>query len=428
MARNLRVGFEEAASEYPDKIIIKYKEDTEWTGVSYNDFRDRARSLSAFLLEEKVEKNDKIAVLMENRPEWPLVFFAVVSAGAVSVPVDPGSAAEEIENILKDSECRFAFVGESSVALMEEMRRRCPSIEKVISVDSDAFKDAASRPSERAVDVEIDAGDPACILYTSGTTAEPKGVVLSHNNLLANCGSIHKSGMITQKDTVVSVLPLHHAYPLTATMILPLLYGGGIIYPGSMRGEVLMEAMREAGATVFVAVPQIFYSFYQKITETIKKIPFPFSLLFRSAVGFLYRIRERTGMNLARYFLYGIHRKFGRSMRVFISGGAKLDEDVEEALLRFGFTILEGYGLTETSPVLTYSPFKRPKIGSVGVPVPDVELKIADKNEEGIGEVMARGPNIMEGYYRREALTAQVIKDGWLHTGDLGYIDEDGYL
>jgi len=428
MERNLIEKFEKAALEHLNKTAIQHKKRGRWLDISYGGFRNSVRSLSAFLLEEGIEKEEKVAVLMENRPEWPLVFFSTLCAGAVSIPVNPGCTPEEIENILKDSECKFVFVSEDSFVLADEVCRRCPSIKKVISVDSDAFKDAVKKTSERRGEAEVGGHDLACILYTSGTTGEPKGVMLSHGNLLSNCDSMRRLNLLTQKDNIVSILPLHHAYPLTATMIFPLLYGGRIVYPGTMRGSALLEAVREAGATVFIAVPQIFYSFHQKITDALKKIPFPFNLLLKFAVGFSYKIRKKTGLNLPRYLLYGVHRKFGRSMRLFVSGGAKLDENVERDLSKFGFTILEGYGLTETSPILTMNPLKKPKIGSAGLPVPDVELRIANKNEKGIGEVIARGPNIMKGYYKRADLTADVIKDGWFWTGDLGHIDEDGYL
>ncbi|MFQ5952394.1 MAG: AMP-dependent synthetase/ligase, partial [Candidatus Omnitrophota bacterium] len=426
--QNLREKFEEAASKQPEKIAIKHKKDSEWGSTSYKELCDSVRSVSVFLQEEGVGKDDKIAILLENRPEWPLVFFSTVFIGAISIPINPGAAREEIENILRNSECKYIFTGESSLGLVEEISHACPTVKKVVSVDSDEFKSAAKRTPEELKKTEIGRDDLACILYTSGTTAEPKGVMLSHENLLANCDSQYRVGLITQEDNVISILPLHHIFPLTATMILPLLYGGRIVYPGTMRGEAVLEAVRESGVSVFIAVPQIFYSFHQKILEGIKKVPFPINLLLKLIVRFLNGIRKKTGVNLARYFFRSIHGRFGRSMRIFVSGGAKLDENVGKDLFRLGFTILEGYGLTETSPVLTINPFKKPKIGSVGLPVPDVELKVIEKNKEGIGEVVARGRNIMKGYYKREDLTADVIKDGWFHTGDLGYIDEDGYL
>ncbi len=431
MARNLIEKFEDTAIKYSHKIAIQYKtSEGGWTEISYGELKSNIKALSAFLSEQNIEKDEKVAILLENRPEWPVIFFSALSLAAVSIPINPEAAQKEIENILINSRCKIAFVGADSFLLKEEnLAEKLPFIKKVISVDSDAFKEALKKHPSQTKKAETGEHNLACILYTSGTTDEPKGVMLSHKNLLSNCDSVYRVNLITEKDSVISVLPLHHAYPLTVTMLLPLLYGGKIVYPGTMRGEALLEAMREVNPTVFVAVPQIFYSFHQKIIEKFGKIPFPFNLLFKIIIGFLYfKVRNKTGVNLTRYLFYGLHRKFGKSMRLFASGGAKLDENIERDLFKFGFTILEGYGLTETSPVLTFNPLKKPKIGSVGLPVPDVELKILDKDEQGIGEVIARGPNIMEGYYKRDDLTAEVIKDGWFHTGDLGYVDRDGYL
>ncbi|MGB2706321.1 MAG: AMP-binding protein [Candidatus Omnitrophota bacterium] len=429
MVQNLRDSFKETSVKYASRIAIQYKKDDKWIDIPYDKFRNNMESLASFLLEGGIKKDDKIAILLDNRSEWPLIFFATVSIGAISIPISPESIRREIENILKDSECKILFVNKNSFLLEENTFGKYPFIKKIISVDSAEFTDAIkSHRGPGDIDIKIDAFDLACILYTSGTTDAPKGVMLSHKNLLSNCESLYGLNLVSQKDSVISILPLHHAFPLTVTMILPLLYGGRIFYPGTMRGEDLLKAMQEINPTVFVAVPQIFYLLCQKSAERLKKIPFPFSFLFKIIVGFLYKLRDKTGVNLTRLLFRGLHRKFGGRLRLFVSGGAKLDEDVERTLFKFGFTILDGYGLTETSPVLTMNPLKKPKIGSVGLPIPGVELKIKDKDKSGVGEVIVRGRNVMQGYYRREDLTAEVIKDGWFHTGDLGYIDKDGYL
>ncbi len=400
----------------------------EWVFISYDTLLERVESLTAFLHRQGIKRGDRVAILAENRPEWPVVFLATVSLAAVSVPVSALATPKEAENILKDAGCKIIFTDDRAISLVEEARERCPELRKIISMDSDEFREESGGESALIEGADLEDSDLACILYTSGTTAEAKGVMLTHGNLASNCTSQYSLQLITQKDSVVSILPLHHAFPLTATMLLPLLYGGTIIYLEGMRPEMILKAVQEAKASVFIAVPEIYYSFHKRIVEGMKKIPFPFNLLVNSTIAFLYTARERTGINLARHFLFAVHRKFGVSMRFFISGGAKLDEEVERDLFKFGFTILEGYGLTETSPVLTINPLARPKIGSVGIALPQVELEVINKNKEGIGEVIARGPNIMKGYYKREDLTQDVIKDGWFHTGDLGYIDEDGYL
>ncbi|MBL7156741.1 MAG: AMP-binding protein [Candidatus Omnitrophica bacterium] len=427
MDRNLPEKFKKISSEYSNQIAIKYKKDNKWATITYGDFNNTLESLCNFLLTKNIKKDDKIAILLKNRPEWPLVFFASLSIGAACVPMNPELTQKEIQNILNNSESKIVFTDDGFLRLKKEILQNCPSVKEVISVDSESVWRPTRSPNVSS-DRHADPGDTACILYTSGTTDEPKGVMLSHKNLLSNCESLYKLNLITRKDSVVSILPLHHTYPLTITMLLPLLYGGMIVYPGTLRGEAVLQALKETNPTVFVAVPQIFYTFHQKIVDLLKNIPFPLKLLLNATTNLLYRIRRKTRINLSRYLFFSLQKKFGKSMRLFVSGGAKLDENVEQDLFKFGFTILEGYGLTETSPVLALNPLKNPKIGSVGLAIPEVELRIINKDENGLGEVIARGPNIMEGYYKRSDLTADVIKDGWFYTGDLGFFDKDGYL
>jgi len=405
MAEGLNAKFRENALKHPDRVAIESKEDGRWTKISYGELNKRIESFAAHLLKRGIGKGDRVAIVLENGPEWPVIFFAVVSIGAVAVPIDPEADRETKDSILKDSGCKIVF-----------------------SNDSYPVRPTRSENSDLVGLTGVGLHDTACMLYTSGTTDEPKAVMLSHGNLLSNEASIRKLEILTAKDKVVSVLPLHHAYSLTTTMLLPLFCGAEIVYPGSIRGEVITEAMRQVNPNLFMVVPEILYLFRDKIMEKFEKIPFPISLAVRAIVDFLYVIRSKTGINLARCIFLGIHKKFGNSLRMFVSGGAKLDVKAAADLIKLGFTVLEGYGLTETSPVLTFNPLKKPKIGSAGRPIPAVRIEICGKNEEGVGEVLARGPNIMKGYYRRPDLTAKVIKNGWFHTGDLGYIDEDGYL
>ena len=402
---NLREKLENQLKSNPDRIAIQHKKDDEWIGITYREFDLNIRSLSSYLLEEGIKKGDKVGILLENSPLWSLAFFSLIFIGAIAVPIGFEYTEEEKEFILRNSGCK-----------------------KVISSDFEFFKQIKKKTKKEPEYIEIEEDDLACILYTSGTTAEPKGAMLTHKNLLSNIDSLHRLNIVIESDSILSVLPLHHIYPLVITMLLPLLFGGKIIYPGSLRGEVLLESMRQTNPTVFVAVPQIFHLFHQKIIEGLKRIPFPFNMLLNAIAGYLYKLRQKTNINLAPYLYRSLHKKFGRSMRLFVSGGAKLGENVERDLFKFGFTISEGYGLTETSPVLTINPPEKPKIGSVGLAVPDVEVNLVNKDKKGIGEVIARGPNIMKGYYKREDLTKEAIKDGWFYTGDLGYFDEDGYL
>jgi long-chain acyl-CoA synthetase len=367
-------------------------------------------------------------MLLHNGPEWPALFFGIALIGAVCVPLNPDSPQAEIENILNDSEAAILLVGDTK--LHDKIRGlKCRLLKEIIILESAEFKTKLKNSTPNlSDDAHVAAGDTACILYTSGTTAVPKGAVLSHKNLTANLQSLRKLGLVSAKDSFFSVLPLHHAYPLMVTMLLPLLSGCKVIYSGTLRSEEFIKAIEKTRPTFFVGVPEIYYLLSKKIKERLNAYPLIRRLLLNILLEFLYAVRRITGANPAKFLLYPLHRGFGGVLRAFVSGGAKLDEEVEKFLFKLGFTVLEGYGLTETSPVLTMNTPRKYKIGSAGTAIPDVELRIDSPAENGIGEVVVRGANVMEGYYKRNDLTKEVFKDGWFCTGDLGYLDKDGYL
>jgi len=428
MRKNLWNKFKEASLKFDNRVAIQYKENGLWGDYSFKSLFRAALAVSQFLSEENITENDTVAISMENRPEWAMIFFAVLSRGAIVVPVNTDLGLEEVRNILLAAECKIAFVGDASVLLEKESFASVPFIKKIISVDADTFKRVLEKTNINVKPNDVDEDHPACILSTSGTTSAPKGIMLSHGNFLANSNSLFRLALMRPKDGMLAVLPLYDAYPLTVTMLLPLFYGGKIIYPGSMSPEEVMTAMREKNPENFVGVPQVFRMFHGRIVEKMNRVPIVFRLLIMAAAEILYGIRKMTGINLSRYLFRKAHLQLGRSMRLFISGGTKLDEKIGRDFFKFGFTFLEGYGLTEASPVLTMNPFKKPKIGSVGLPLPDVELKLINKNRSGAGEIIARGPNIMTGYCIGSKLTRARTKGEWFHTGDIGVIDKDGYV
>ncbi len=425
---NLADKLKETAQNDPQKVAIEYrKDDHSWERVSYQRFFDDIQMLAGFLRQKGIQKGDRIAIVMENRYEWPLVFFAIVSCCAVVVPINPETDKKEIENILNNSESTLSFTGSG------EIFEKCKTLsvktmKEILCVDEKYFKQILKGEfSEFSLD-RLCADDLACLMYTSGTTDDPKGVMLTHENFLSNIESIASIRFITPRDRNLCFLPLHHAFPLTGTMLLPLCIGGTIIFPGSVRSEILFKVMKESRPTIFAAVPQIYYTLSQKISEHIEAMPEVARIIIKMLMNFFYKIRIHLGLNFNQWLLISLHRKFGGHLRYMVSGGAKLNEEVERDLFKYGFNIIEGYGLTETTPVLTVNPPACPKIGSAGKPIKNVELKIDKPNDQGIGEILARGPNIMKGYYKRTDLTEQVIHQSWFHTGDLGYMDQDGYL
>jgi long-chain acyl-CoA synthetase len=419
MARNLCEAFTQRALRFQNQTAIQWKKDGRWVEISYGRLLNDVRALSFALRSYYAVKNgDKAAIALGNRPEWPAVFFALVSAGAIPVPLNAQGSQKDLENILADSECKIAFTENSSPPLGI----------RTVSVDSDEFRNALTSSPEEEYNSQARRDDTACIMYTSGTTSRPKGVMLSHRNLLSNIKSLYKLGLMRDGDGIVSVLPLYHSYAMVVTTLGPLVYGGRVVYPGSVRAEEVMAAMKESGPALFVGVPLIFEMFHKTIEDSLKKLPGLVRFLVETLADISYFVRKITGINLSRYLFYGIHMSLGKTIRAYMSGGAKLSEDVARDLFKLGFTILDGYGLTETSPVLAVNPIKNPKVGSVGLPLEGVEIKIAGADEKGIGEILVRGPNVMKGYHKNKDLTQNAIEDGWLKTKDIGYIDKDGYL
>lgn len=408
---NIPKAIEEAAQRYPQKIVLEIDK----KGFTYQEVLSISKSLASFLASKGIKKGERVAIFSEGRPEWGMVYLSISFLGAVVVPIDVQLMPEEVRNLIQDSESKAVFFSEKTQEGLNEAIKGI-SIE-AISLDSRDFSEAIiTSPLE--VFPSISPDDTASLIYTSGTTGRPKGVELTHKNLLSNAYSIREAKLIDESDCILSILPLHHSYPFMVNLLVPLLTGARVVYQQSLKGPDILKTMVEKGVTVLVGVPQLFAMLRKGI---IDKIPSP---ILRSS-GFL---RDRFGINAGRLVFSSLHKRFGKRFRFFVSGGAKLDPEVARDLEALGFTVIEGYGLTETSPVISFNPLKRLKRGSVGLPLLGVKVKIINPDREGIGEIAIRGPNVMKGYYRNPKETEKSIKDGWLFTGDLGYIDNDGYL
>lgn len=398
----------EQASKFPEDVIVEYYLNGEYKSYRYKDIYQLTLSFTDLLEKTLALKNEHIAIISENRPEWSCAYFATLSVGAVNVPIDPQLTDQEIISILKDAEVKIIFTSTRYYARIENLKSKVSSLERILIIDE---------ISSQKIDLPYilvkhkeDIGSLASILYTSGTTAIPKGVMLSHKNLSSNFNSIKELGILTDRDIILAILPFHHIYPFMATVLFPVLFGIKTIIANTFKGEELLQIMNQKGVTILVGVPQLFKIMNENINKELKRIPY---------------ILRHVGIHLIRRKL---RRRFGGYFRFFLSGGAKLDEKVARNLFHLGLPIIEGYGLTETSPVVTMNPIKNPRIGSAGKTLPRVEIKIDQPNTEDIGEILIKGPNVMEGYYKRPQETIEAIVDGWFHSGDLGYIDSDGYL
>jgi long-chain acyl-CoA synthetase len=348
------------------------------------------------------------------------VYLGISFLGAVAVPIDIQLSAEEVRNLLEDSESKVIFVSEKTTKTNK-------TVFDAINIDSNVFSEVIKHPHMDSFP-SIDPEDIASLIYTSGTTGRPKGVVLTHRNFLSNVMSIQKANIIDESDCLLSILPLHHSYPFMVNFLVPILIGAKVVYLQSLKGPDILKTMAEKNVTALVGVPQLFAMFRRGMIDGISKITPPFKWIVLSLLRLSGFLRDTLRINTGKIMFSSIHKRFGKRFRFFVSGGAKLDPKVSQDLEALGFTILEGYGLTETSPVISFNRPNRIKRGSVGLPLSEVEIKIGDANEEGNGEIAVRGPNIMKGYYRNHEETDKVIKGEWFYTGDLGYVDKDGYL
>ncbi len=408
--------FEHSVKNYPDKLALK-KGDTTYT---YKQLKEGVVKLKNHLLELGFKKDDKCAVMGENSPEWAISYLAIVRAGLVSVPVDRMSQDAEIIHILTQSEAKGVICSETYLEKINDLKGELKNIKWVISMDD--IKKLAPKK-----DIPVKGIDPkglAVLIFTSGTTGTSKAVMLSHFNITSNMKSVERFIEINEKDSLCSIIPMHHTFEGTAGFLFPLFRGATIYYPPSLKPTDILATMKEAKVTCLIAVPLLFEKFVGAVYRKVASAPALTKVMFKTISGI------GSAVPFLRKPLFKkVRREMGLGhIKIAAAGGAALTEKVANALQLLAIPIVQGYGLTETSPVLSVSPLEKPKVKSVGLPIPDVEIKIIDKDENGIGEIITRGPNVMLGYYKNEKATKEVLKDGWFYTGDLGYLDDEGYV
>jgi long-chain acyl-CoA synthetase len=424
--------FAKVAREAAEEAAIFYREGDTVREYTYGQLYRNSLAVARWLQTRGVEKSDRLAILMENRPEWPISYFGMLLAGAVAVPLDPASRWDHLRYVLEQTRARIIFTfAKAPVSRLQQV----PFLETIVVVGTGESSANVINFAEVLDSSGSEAGlpvnhpdDPASIIYTSGTTGIPKGVLLTHKNFLADWYGIVALNAIRQDDNVLSILPLHHALPFMATLLLPIFSRVKITYLDTLKPEAILRCMKEQKVTILVVTPQVLQHFSHGMRRQLELIPWPLRPLFLAYLNFSWRVSQWLGVNPAKPLLQKIRGALGQQFRFFVSGGAKLPESLAEDLARLGFQVLEGYGLTETSPVVTFNPPEAPRLGSAGRPLKGVEVRILNPDADGIGEILIRGDNVMAGYFRNEAATREVIKAGWFHSGDLGYLDRDGYL
>jgi long-chain acyl-CoA synthetase len=403
----------------PAIMVLREPDPEVW---SYAHLARTARRLATGLLRAGFEHGEAVILLGPSSPAWLAVFFASTAAGGIAVPLDAQLPDAELARLLRDSRAHRLFTTRRHL----EQLRDNEAIEGLQAFLLDG-NDKAPAPSWTALLAEdscplpnLDAEAPAVLLYTSGTTGAPKGVPLSHANLLANLGALQAEALVDEEDRVLLPLPLHHAYPLTVGVLGTLGSGSCLLLPAEASGPALARAL--GSATVLLGVPRLHNALLEAIFARLARWQ-------RRLLDLCIWSRRRLGLPLGRWLLAPLRRAVAPRLRLVASGGARLEEATEWTLLALGWQVLTGYGLTETAPMLTFNLPGRTRVGSAGRPLPGVTLRIARPDESGVGEIEAQGPNVFRGYWQRPELTAKAFTaDGWFRTEDRGRLDVDGYL
>jgi long-chain acyl-CoA synthetase len=428
-----------SAGSHQHKVAMVIAGDDGPEQITFGEMLAQIRSLAYRLTREGIGFGDRVALLGETHPHWALAYFGALYRGAVAVPLDPAATIDALTHFVDDSEAKLAFVGPSSLekfrAVCERLGRRIPVVALQPTPQRNGYAEFeewahTSIPPEFAAGAPLaKAEDIAVLMYTSGTTGMPKAVPLTHGNVYAESDGLLEAMHVTDKEVVLSLLPLFHAYSQTVNLWLASILGAQVHYVTELSSAAVERALKESRATALLGVPRLWYLFHKKIFDEVKKQAAPLRWLFGALMRLNGWLRDGLNLNAGRLFFRRVHESFGDRLRLAVSGGASFDANVARDFHRLGFTILQGYGLTETAAAATATRFEDNVVGSVGTPLKGVEVKIDGPNEEGIGEVLIRGPIVMPGYYHnpdanREAFT----HDGWFRSGDLGRFDGRGHL
>ena len=435
--KNIREIINNSIKKYPENkaFIIKNKDNNKekYKNVTYKEFGEQINALGSALINKGL-KNKHIAVISPNRYEWALTYYAVLNGTGILVPLDKGLPDSEIESLLQRSHSNAVIFDKKYEEIMKKIKEnKTTNVTEFICMDeNDSFtsinelltegKELLNKGYREFLDATINEEEMSIILFTSGTTSASKAVMLSHKNIASNLYALNSAEKIYDTDVNLAFLPFHHTFGSTGLLFF-LSNGATNVFCDGIRH--IQSNLKEYKVTTFVCVPLLLEAMYKKIMKEIEKKGKE-KLIKRiiPIANFLLKFK----IDIRRKVFKDVINSLGGNIRFIVSGASGIDKKVAKGFNDFGILTVQGYGLTETSPVLTAENENCIRYGSIGYPMANVEIKIDNPNEEGIGEIIAKGPNVMLGYYENEEATNEVIVDGWFHTGDLAYQDKDGYI
>jgi len=430
----------QSAELHPDCSAFTLKDSNgSFTSVTYKKFLETINELGTALLDLGL-KDTKIAVMSENRYEWCLTYLAVVNGAGVIVPLDKELPINEVTSLMSRSEATAIVTSKDYINSIIDIKKDLPDLKYIISMDPvdekekdgiiylydlvEKGKKLIEAGNREYIDAPVNPEEMRMLIFTSGTTDKSKGVMLSHKNICHDIMGVSQLLTADTRDSILSILPLHHTYECTAGFLTMVYLGVSIGFCEGLRH--IQKNLQEYKPSIIMSVPLILENVYNKVEKKAKKE----NKYVKLRIGlFIAPVLARLGFkDIQRKMFSEIHESLGGNLRLIISGASALNPKISKAFRAMGFNLLQGYGLTECSPIVTVNRLEEYKDGSVGLPLPGVEIKIDNPGKDNIGEILVKGENVMLGYYKNEEATREALRDGWLYTGDYGRIDRDGFL
>jgi len=432
--------FERSTKEYEKEVFIleKFNSKEQFTKITYGEFKNDVNSLGTGLIKKLNLKKSSIVIIGENTYHWYVSYMAMLCGVGIAVPVDKELPENEIENVIKRSKADAVIFSSKKKDVIKKVQDKLPEVKYFIQMNSDdklngrnigineiisEGKKLLDSGNDEYLKIEIDPEEFKVLIFTSGTTSNSKGVMICNKNLAENINAVSAYVKLTKEDRLFSILPLHHTYESTIGYLLPMAVGASIAICQGLK--YIVPNLKETNPTAMLAVPLLVENLYKKINANIKKSKK--EALVNSMIHVTNALKA-VGIDKKRKVFNEIYENLGGKIRFIVSAAAPIDPKVGKWIEDIGITFLQGYGLTETAPIAALTPEFRPKVGSAGKAVICAEIKIDSPDEKGEGEVLIKSSTLMLGYYEDEEATNEVIKNGWFHSGDVGYLDDEGYL